>query len=75
MPVHIDSVLQQALELPPIERARLIEEILESFEFSHKEKINAKWAVEAESRVEAYEKGLITARPIHEVFEKINKLK
>ncbi len=75
MPSSKQAILHDALELPPIERAELIEDLLSSFEFSYNEEIDKAWAVEVENRVEAYEKGLISARPIHDVFEDINKMK
>jgi len=75
MKTSLHSVLEEALELPPIERAKLIEELLESFEFNKDEKVEALWAEEAESRVKAFENGKLKTRPVNEVFKEINKLK
>ena len=33
MPRHVDDILADALELPPLERAELVESLLSSFEF------------------------------------------
>jgi len=73
--MSVKSLLHEALGLPPIERAFLIEELLSSFEFSNRKEIDELWAQEAESRIEAYKKGILKTRPINEVFEEINKIK
>jgi putative addiction module component (TIGR02574 family) len=49
-----------AKSLPPIERAELIESLIESMQHSDKE-IEALWAAEAEDRIDALERGEITA--------------
>ena len=50
-----------AKALPPIERAEVIESLIESMLHSDKE-IEALWAEEAESRIDALEHGEITAK-------------
>lgn len=69
------QILAEALNLPPIERAEIIEELLSSFEFPSRRTIDELWAQEAENRIDAYERGEITAIPAKEVFEKIEKRK
>lgn len=69
------QLLAEALNLPPIERAEIIEELLSSFEFPSRRTIDELWAQEAENRIDAYERGEITAIPAKEVFEKIEKRK
>jgi hypothetical protein len=49
-----------ARALPPIQRAEVIESLIESMLHSDKE-IEALWAVEAEDRIDALERGEITA--------------
>lgn len=66
-----EQVLAEALSLPPIERAEIVEKLLSSFEFSERRVIDELWAKEAESRIDAYERGEIAAIPAKEVFEKI----
>jgi len=48
---------------------------LSSFEFPSRKKIDDLWAQEAESRIDAFERGEITAIPAKEVFGKIGKHK
>jgi len=69
------QILAEALNLPPIERAEIVEELLSSFEFPSRKTIDELWDQEAESRIDAYERGEITAIPAKEVFEKIEKRK
>ena len=69
------QILAEALDLPPIERAEIVEELLSSFEFPSRKTIDELWAQEAESRIDAYERGEITAIPAKEVFENIEKRK
>jgi len=72
MPALKEKVLSEALSLSPMERAELVENVLSSFEFSSRKEIDAKWAVEAEARIEAYEEGSMTSSPAEEVFDRIN---
>lgn len=69
------QILAEALKLPPLERAELVEHLLSSFEFPSRKSIDDLWAQEAESRIDAFERGEITAIPAKEVFEKIEKHK
>ena len=70
-----DKVLAQALELPPIERAELIEKLLSSFEFPSRKSIDEMWAKEVEDRIDAYERGEINAKSARDVFDGIGKEK
>jgi len=73
MPKHGKQILAEALELPPVERAELVENLLTSFEFQSREKIDALWAEEAEDRIDAFERGEMTAIPAEDVFTEIEK--
>jgi putative addiction module component (TIGR02574 family) len=65
------KVLKQALQLSPVDRAMLVEHLLTSFELPERNQIDELWANEAEKRIDAYDKGLITSIPAEEVFKKI----
>ena len=52
------EIAAQAQALPPIERAELIESLIESMQHSDKE-IEALWAAEAEDRIDALVRGEI----------------
>ena len=68
-----EQILAEALRLPPVERAELVENLLSSFEFRSRKTIDALWAQEAESRIDAFERGEISAIPAKEVFAEIEK--
>jgi putative addiction module component (TIGR02574 family) len=69
------EILSKALALPPTERAELVENLLSSFEFPSRKATDALWAQEAESRIDAFERGEITVIPAKDVFEKIENPK
>ena len=71
MSSQVQQVLAEALKLPPVERAELIERILASFSFPERQSIDELWAAEVEDRIEAYERGELKSRPAGEVFARI----
>ncbi len=73
MTTATEAILKQALNLDPVERAELIEELFHSFDKAPDRKIDALWADEAESRIDAYDAGQICADSAKAVFERINK--
>lgn len=73
MSENAQKILAEALELSPIERAELVEQLLSSFEFPHKKSIDEVWAEEVEDRIDAYEKGDITSTSAKDVFDRIGK--
>lgn len=73
MTVQAQQVLKDVLDLTPIERAELVEQILTSFEFSNRKEIDEAWAREAEDRIEAFERGELKTVSAEEVFDRINK--
>jgi len=62
------QVLREALDLPPVDRAELVEQVRASFEFPARQEIDAAWAKEAQDRIDAYERGEIEAVPAEEVL-------
>lgn len=79
MSPSVDSALELALGLPPIERAELVERIMASFvcldidlgpgeRTGEPTEIDAAWAREAEARIDAYEQGQMKSIPAEEVF-------
>ena len=67
------KVLAEALELAPIERAALVEELLSSFDFPARQEVDALWANEAEDRIDAYERRELSASPAEAVFDRLNR--
>jgi putative addiction module component (TIGR02574 family) len=70
MATATDDLLKQALTLPPDDRAKLAEQLLESLE-PPDERNRRLWAEEAERRLEAYERGDLKAVSAEEVFAKL----
>jgi putative addiction module component (TIGR02574 family) len=65
------KILPEALKLPPVDRAEVVETLLTSFEFAPRAAIDALWVREAEDRIDAYERGEIPAVPAEDVFAKV----
>ena len=70
---NIGDVFQQALELDPIDRARLIESLYQSFDQENDEEHSEKWAEEVESRIDAYDQGKLQADTAEEVFKRLRQ--
>ena len=75
MTVQTQQILEEAVHLPLVERAELVEQILSSFDFPAHDKIDALWAQEAEDRIDAYDRGELKAIPASRVFERIDRQK
>lgn len=73
MSPQADRILLDALRLSPLERAELIERLLASFSFPERKAIDDRWAVEAEDRIDAYDRGDIRSKPAAEVFARIER--
>lgn len=64
-----DKVLKDALTLKPTEKAELIDKLLSSLDKPDVE-LEAVWAKEAESRIDAYERGAVKAVALEKVLER-----
>ena len=69
----LESVTRDVLDLSPFERAQLLERIYSSLENELVKQRTEKWAAEAESRIDAFEKGEIKARPYDEVQKSLGQ--
>jgi putative addiction module component (TIGR02574 family) len=67
-----DKLILEALRLDPVERAAVIEELLSSLDKPDDE-LDAKWAIEAENRLNAYRAGEIKAISASEVFVELGR--
>jgi putative addiction module component (TIGR02574 family) len=57
---------------PPTERAGLIEALLASFDAASRKAVDAAWARESESRIDAYETRQLHSKPLDEAMDRIN---
>ena len=69
------QILDQALALSPIERAELVEQLLNSFEFPARKKVDSLWAEEVEDRIGTFEQEELTTKSEQQVFENIDRQK
>jgi len=67
------EVLAQALKLSPLEKAELVERILDTFVLPDRKAIDERWAAEAEDRIDAYDRGEVAARSVMDVFARIER--
>ena len=67
------AVLRQALALGPVDRAELIEALFRSFDSDVAGRIDALWAAEGESRIDAFDAGELTATEADAVFARIGQ--
>lgn len=73
MQTTTNTLMEQVLNLTPIQRVEMVEQILMSFDFPARQEIDDLWAVEAENRIDAYDSGEIKATSVDDVFEKVNR--
>ena len=69
MPQSAKALSEQAVQLPPVERMVLVEQILDSLD-EPDPSMEALWAQEADDRLAAYRRGEILAVPLSEVLAK-----
>ena len=74
MSVTLKELEQQARTLPPDERARLADALLESLRDAPLADIEAAWDREIEERVAAYERGELEAFSAETVFAEARRL-
>jgi len=73
MTAETQQVLKEALRLTPTEKAELIEALFHSFDPSADRHVDAAWAQEVESRIDAHEAGKIPADSAEAVLTRINQ--
>jgi putative addiction module component (TIGR02574 family) len=72
MTARAEQVLNEALSLDRSERAQLAERLFSSLDISQEE-IDRLWAQEADSRIDAYNRGDIKAVSANDVFKNISQ--
>ena len=72
MTAQTQVVLNEAMALPPVDRAGLIEQLLASFDVVSRCAIDKLWAAEAESRLHAFDKGELDSVSLHSARARIN---
>lgn len=67
------DVFKQALNLAPAERAKLVEELIHSFNPKRGHEIDLLWSDEAESRIAGYDAGKITDDSMAAVLTRLDQ--
>lgn len=71
---QVAELVRQGRKLPPDERARLVDELLESLNEPAVEALDASWDEEIERRLAAYDEGRVEAVDAEEVFAKARRI-
>jgi putative addiction module component (TIGR02574 family) len=71
--MSVATIQNEALELPALERARLIDLLWDSLASEEAKRREAAWAAESERRIDAFESGQIRARDAQEVLADLRK--
>lgn len=72
MSVETQEILDRALKLPAVDKARLVDEILSSLD-KPDAAIDALWQKEVEDRIKAYNAGNLRAVSLEQVLAKYRK--
>jgi len=72
MSVETQEILDRALGLPAVEKARIVDELLSSLDRPD-EAIDALWRQEVEDRIKAYNAGTLKSVSLDEVLSKYHK--
>lgn len=67
-----EQVLKKALKMTPVEKADIIEQLIESLDRPD-EDIDKLWKKEVDDRIDAFDRGNIKGIALHEVLEKYKK--
>ena len=73
MSANAEKILQEALNLPPHDRAEVLERLLATFQEPPDPELDKLWAGEAEDRIEAFDRGELGAVSADEVFARIEQ--
>ena len=69
MSTKTKEILNQALGLPPLEKAHLVDSLLSSLD-KPDEEIDSLWREEVEKRIEAYQSGKLPSVSLQQVLSK-----
>jgi putative addiction module component (TIGR02574 family) len=72
MPINTTQIIRNALKLPPMERANVIDQLLSSLD-QPDEHIDSLWRKEVEDRITAYKKGKIKSVSLKDVLSAYRK--
>ena len=74
MPDTVAELVQRGRALPPEQREKLVEQLLESLNESAARELDASWKAEIAKRLAEYDSGAVAAIDAEEVFAKAARL-
>lgn len=72
MIISKEELFTEAMNLSPIDKAKLVEYVLSSFNFQDRKDIDEAWSIEAEGRVRAINNGEMKTISIKDVFSSLD---
>jgi putative addiction module component (TIGR02574 family) len=69
----IETLVNEAMQLPPDQRLTLAHRILRSVEPAASSEIDAAWGAEISERIARYDSGEVTSIPASEVFAEVDR--
>ena len=73
MSENAEKILQEALNLPPQDRAEVLERLLATLQEPPDPELDSLWAAEAEDRLSAYDRGELHSVSAEDVFARIDR--
>jgi putative addiction module component (TIGR02574 family) len=73
MSQSVDTIVAEALQLPPDQRLTLAHKILGSVEPEESAEVDAAWDLEIRKRIARYDAGESKSIPASEVFEELDR--
>jgi putative addiction module component (TIGR02574 family) len=74
MPLTIDQLEQEAMQLPAASRARLADKLVESLDAAEIDEVQKLWAEEAVRRRDEVRSGQAKPIPAEEVFSEVRRM-
>ena len=72
MIISKEELFNEAINLPPMDKAKLVELILSSFNFQGRKEIDSAWAIEAEDRIKAIKNGDMEKISMEDLFSSLD---
>jgi putative addiction module component (TIGR02574 family) len=72
MPLTKEQIRAEALNLDPLERETLAEELLLSIDGRERQAVDAAWLAETRRRDAAFIAGKVNAKPVDQVIDRLN---
>jgi hypothetical protein len=72
MIISKEELFAEAINLSPMDKAKLLEYMLSSFNFKDRKDIDSAWSIETEDRVRAIKNGEMKTISIEDVFSSLD---